>query len=420
MPGFFAPFRSARFLFFLLVEVLLLVTGFLGLKRGVRDLFVQNAEFAADDLFYLFAVGVFPLALCTFIGTFKAIGLGKIKTSQGFLHRIGELQRRMNEQDDFFQMVNNSATSTLTVYNEKNEYWFVNKCAAQKLGKAESDIIGKRIVEVIGLDRGNRIIKFLDTVRQSGEALEVIDQESREGRVAYIQTTYRPLRRFGKLPGDGVMANGEDVTTIMVARERRETMLQQIISTLVAVVDRRDPYAAGHSSQVGKLARALAIEMKLSERDIEAAEIAGLLMNFGKVLISRSILTKTGTLSPDELQRVRDCILTSADILSRIDFDVPVVPTLRQVLEHYDGGGTPKGLRGDEILITAQIVAVANAFVACVSPRAHRPGSNFFTAMKNIIQESGKSYDPRVTTALEKVLSRDAAKFEWLSGKKAT
>lgn len=417
MPEFRKLFSSLQTALLALTEIFLLVGGFFGIHRGARDIFIENAEYAADDLFYLLVLGALPLVLFVALAALEAMRRGKLKTSEGFLHRIGELQRRMNEQDDFFQMVNSSTSSTLLVYNDKNEYWFVNKCAARKIGKPESEIIGKKITDVLGYERGNRIIRCLDSVRQTGESLEVIDQESRDGHIAYIQTTYRPLKRFGKFPGDGVMANGEDVTTIMVSRERRETMLQQIISTLVAVVDRRDPYAAGHSTQVGKLARAMATELRLSDRDVEAAEIAGLLMNFGKVLISRSILTKTGALSPDELQRVRDCILTSADILSRIDFDVPVVPTLRQVLERFDGTGTPKGLRGDEILITAQIVAVANAFVACVSPRAHRPGSNFFTAMKFIIQESGKAYDPRVTTALEKVLSRDAAKFEWLAGK---
>ena len=108
-------------------------------------------------------------------------------------------------------------------------------------------------------------------------------------------------------------------------------------------------YASGHSQRVGQLSRALAEELVLSELEIETAETAGSLMNFGKMLVSRQILTKTVALTTEELQRVRDGIMTSADILSMIDFVGPVVPTLRQVLERMDGTGAPKNLKGEQI-----------------------------------------------------------------------
>jgi HD-GYP domain-containing protein (c-di-GMP phosphodiesterase class II) len=211
-----------------------------------------------------------------------------------------------------------------------------------------------------------------------------------------------------------VLLREDDFTTLIVERERRERMLRQVIDTLVAVVDRRDPYAAGHSARVGQLSKAIAEEMGLDANLIEAAEIAGSLMNFGKVLVSRHILTKTTALTPDELQRVRDSILTSADILAIIGFEGPVVPTLRQVLERYDGTGVPSGLRGEEIMITARIVAVANAYVAFVSPRAHRPGLPFREALAVIARDSGKSFDERVLIALTNYVENRPSKLDWL------
>lgn len=398
-----------------LAEVLLSLLSGYGFWRGAQELFSANEYPQFEPLFFLVFLGVVPLTIVVLIIVLNASEKVRVLSSEGFQHRIDELQRRMNGQDDFFQMINKNTSSTLEIYDNNNEYWYVNASAARKLGVSETFIVGKKVIEVMGLDQGSKVLKNLDIVKQSGLPFEATEHFTESGGgIAYIQTSYRPLAPFGEFPG-GIMAWGDNVTTSMIERERRESMLRQIISTLVAVVDRRDPYAAGHSSHVGQLSRALAVEMNLSDANIEAAEIAGSLMNFGKVMISRSILTKTESLTPEELQRIRDGILMSADILSLIDFSVPVVPSLRQVLEHFDGTGAPHGLKGEAILPTAQIVAVANAFVALVSPRAYRPDLDFSVAMQRLLKDSGTIFAPRVINALEKVLDRKSSEFTWLA-----
>ncbi|MGB9154553.1 MAG: HD domain-containing phosphohydrolase, partial [Alphaproteobacteria bacterium] len=309
----------------------------------------------------------------------------------------------------------NCTPSGLMIFDNNNEYWFVNASAASEIGLADGAVVGKKPVEVMGGERGRKVEKNLDYVKLSGKPMEILHQENTDnGGVRYVHSSYYPISSFGDFPG-GVMVRDENVTTIIVERERRETMLRQVITTLVAVVDRRDPYASGHSARLGHLARELAVEMNLPEREVDAAEIAGSLMNFGKVLVSRSILTKTEGLTPDELQRIRDSIMTSSDILSQIDFNMPVVPTLRQALERFDGTGVPDGIKGDEILMTARILAVANAFVALVSPRAYRPGIDFMIACQNLARDGGKAFDPRVIDALDRFLKKNAAKISWLA-----
>jgi PAS domain S-box-containing protein len=368
-----------------------------------------------DYYFSLIAWGIIPLVLIVVVAVRAAAAVGGALAATGYQNRINDLQHRLNKQDDLFHSISDSTPSILTIFDSDNQYWFVNASAARELGYAGNDVLGKRPAALLGAERGRRVEKSLDQVKKTNQTLEVLDRDVDGGGVIrYIQTSYQPLAPFGEFPG-GVIARSENVTTIVVERERRERMLRQIIATLVGVVDRRDPYASGHSSRVGKLSRALALEMQLPEADADAAEIAGSLMNFGKVLISRSILTKTETLSPEELQRIRDGILTSADILSGIDFSAPVVPTLRQVLERYDGAGVPEGLTGDAILVTARIVAVANAFVALVSPRAYRAGIPFTHAVERLSQDNGKAFDPRVVAALDAYLTKNAAKLEWLS-----
>jgi PAS domain S-box-containing protein len=355
-----------------------------------------------------------PVVLFLFLSVTAAQRLEYERLSSSYQVRLDNLQKRLNAQEDFLHSVTDHNPGAISIFDKNNNYWFVNLNAAQKLGRDPNDIIGLPLIKVIGHEQARKQEARINVVRASGLPIDALDQIAGEkGRVQFVQARYQPIAAAGDFAG-GVMVREEDVTNLILERERRETMLRQVIATLVAVVDRRDPYASGHSQRVGQLSRALAEELVLNEKEIETAEVAGSLMNFGKVLVSRQILTKTSALTPEELQRVRDSILTSADILSLIDFTGPVVPTLRQVLERWDGTGVPQGLKGDDILVTARIVMVANAFVAMVSPRAHRPSLEIKDALQRITADVDKVFDRRVVTALGNCLDNRAGKLDWL------
>ena len=191
--------------------------------------------------------------------------------------------------------------------------------------------------------------------------------------------------------------------------------MRQLVSTLVSVVDRRDPFSANHSVRVGVVSRAIAGEMNLEPELGEAAEIAGNLMNLGKISVPEEVLTKADALSEAEIHLIRDSILTSADLISDIEFDGPIADTIRQLQENFDGSGMPGGLAGDEILLTARVVSVANAFVAMVSARAYRPGMAFDRAMGILVEESGKAFDRRAVSALVNYLENRGGRDEWES-----
>ncbi|MDE1901463.1 MAG: PAS domain-containing protein [Alphaproteobacteria bacterium] len=375
--------------------------------------FWRWAPSSPADAAGLLLCGVVPFALLAVLAARAVSGSGKAMLSTGYMNRIDQLQKRLNAQDDLVHSITDYAPSAMAIFNDKNEYWFVNATAAQNLGRDTAVILGKTPVALLGGETGRKIERHIDTARQTSAPVNFLRQETGpDNALRYIQAYYAPMAAIGDFTG-GVISREEDVTSILVEHERAKGMLRQIISTLVAVVDRRDPYASGHSARVGGLARAMAAELQLSERDMDTAEIAGSLMNFGKVLVSRSILTKTGALTDAELQRIRDGIMTSADILSMIDFGMPVVPTLRQVLERFDGTGVPNRLAGESILMTARIVAVANAFIALVSPRAYRAGLDPLAAADRLAQDAG-AFDPHVTAALQSYLHKNIGKLTWL------
>ncbi|MER2519811.1 MAG: HD domain-containing phosphohydrolase [Bdellovibrionales bacterium] len=374
---------------------------------GLR--FIELEELYAE-LFLSFApLGIFLLFVM------REVKRGEqVRLTSGYNLRIDTLQKRLNEQEDLLSLVANHDSESIVIFDSQNRFWYINATAAQELEREVKDVIGQPLEKVIGYERARKMKDRLERVRATGKEAESLDPRAlQDGSPRFMRSRYQ-LVNCGNL-SNGVMVREEDVTNLLVARERRETALRQIIATLVAVVDRRDPYAAGHSARVGQLSRLLAEELVLGESDIETAEIAGSLMNFGKVLVPRSILTKTSALTSEELKRVRESILTSADILSLIDFSGDVVPTLRQVLERFDGTGAPRGLRDNAILVTARIVAVANTFVALVSSRAHRPSMDSDSALKILKRDADKQFDPRIVETLEKCLQTKGKQLDWLA-----
>jgi len=112
---------------------------------------------------------------------------------------------------------------------------------------------------------------------------------------------------------------------------------------------------------------------------------------------------------------IRESVFTSADLIKDIEFDGSVEGTLRQIQENFDGSGGPKGLKGEEILVTARVVSVANAFVGMVSARSWRPGMNFDKAVDILLSEVGKSFDRKVVTALANHLDNSGGREKWRS-----
>lgn len=197
----------------------------------------------------------------------------------------------------------------------------------------------------------------------------------------------------------GVLVLEQDITALVVEREKRVRTLRGLIDTLVAMVDRRDPYAANHSQMVATIARKVAEQMDVEPLMVETAEIAGTLMNIGKMVVPAEWLTKSGALNDKERTAIRDSLLESATMLEGVEFDGPVAETLRQTLENWDGSG-PQKLKGEQILVSARIVAASNAFVGMVSPRSYRKAMSIDKALDILMKEMDKAFDRKVIIAL--------------------
>lgn len=330
------------------------------------------------------------------------------------------LARRFEFQSKLLRMITDSQRNHILIADTDGRVRFANATLAKDMETQSEDLIGKPLAAAVGPDTARRYAKRSQEANLSNKAVVTVDRvhlDETGDRFRVVQTQHIPLEDHsagpGETPARGTLIVEEDITDVVMEREKRERVLRGVVDALVAVVDRRDPFAAEHSSRVARLSRSIAQEMGLSDIDTDAAELAGALLNLGKLLVPANILTKQGALDEGELKVVRESLLASADIVGRIEFEGPVVETLRQSLEKVDGSGFPEGRKGDEIAVTARILAVANAFVALISPRAHRAGMGLDDACHKLMEMVDSAYDRRVIAALVSYIENKGGREVW-------
>jgi len=158
----------------------------------------------------------------------------------------------------------------------------------------------------------------------------------------------------------------------------------------------------------GEIAR----EMGIEDAEVKTVEVAAKLAGVGSVFVPTSVLTKTTALTPQEQQLIEGAYRVSAELLKDVTFHGPVVETIGQAGEQWDGSG-PLGIEGEDILLPARIVAVAVAFVEVVSVNARRDARTFDQAAGLLLGDAGTRFDRRPVTALINILHNREGTERW-------
>ncbi len=271
-----------------------------------------------------------------------------------------------------------------------------NQATAALAGKPGSDVLGRYCCEVVhGSSAPIENCPFIRVKRSKRKEELVLETDGR-----WLQLIVHPvLDDDGNLIG--AVHNIEDITEHRQAEQRvAETLnrlrgaLGGIIQVISATVETRDPYTAGHQKRVANLAQAIAREMGLSADRVDGLRTAGIIHDLGKVSIPAEILSKPTKLSEIEYKIIQVHPQTGHDILIDIDFPWPLAEMILQHHERINGSGYPKGLKGEDILLEARILAVADVVEAIASHRPYRPGHGIETALLEIEKNSGILYDP--------------------------
>ncbi len=174
------------------------------------------------------------------------------------------------------------------------------------------------------------------------------------------------------------------------------------IEALALAIEAKDHTTHGHLQRVQVYAIEMGKDLGLNEEERQALRAASLLHDIGKLAVPEHIISKPGRLTPEEFEKMKIHPLVGAEILERVQFPYPVVPIVRAHHEKWDGTGYPYGISGEDIPIGARILAAVDCLDALASDRQYRRALPLDEAMKVVLAESGKAFDPKVVQVLAK------------------
>jgi len=201
--------------------------------------------------------------------------------------------------------------------------------------------------------------------------------------------------------------------------EARQESLEQLrravetaIQVLVMAVEVKDPYTAGHQRRVTNLARTMATEMGLPPDKIEGLRVAGVIHDIGKITLPTEILSKPTKMTAIETSLISEHVRLGYDILKNVESSWPMAEIVYQHHERMNGSGYPRNLKGEEILIEARILAVADVVEAMASNRPYRPALGLEAALEEIEKNRGVFYDNAAADACLRLFREKGFKLE--------
>ena len=187
--------------------------------------------------------------------------------------------------------------------------------------------------------------------------------------------------------------------------------LEDALQAIASTVEMRDPYTAGHQRRVAQLAAAIATELGLEPQRVHGIRLAGTVHDVGKIGVPAEILSKPGVLTDIEFDLIKQHPGIGYEILKDVEFPWPIAQMVRSHHERLDGSGYPDGLQGEQILLEARIIAVADVVEAMFLYRPYRAGLGMQAALDEIVGNRGVLYDAAVVDACRQLMDR-GFKFE--------
>jgi len=227
----------------------------------------------------------------------------------------------------------------------------------------------------------------------------------KDGRTLWIESSFSFIRDENGKPLS-ILGEGRDITE----RKQTEGKLQQTLESLrkafnttinvmIAAIEMRDPYTAGHQKKSADFARAIATEMGLAQEKIDGIRMAGTIHDIGKLSIPAEILTKPTKLTNIEFSLIKEHSRCGYEMLKDVESPWKLAEIVYQHHERMNGTGYPRNMKGDEILIEARILAVADVVEAMASHRPYRASLGIEAALEEIEKNKGVLYDDDVVDA---------------------
>ncbi|MEN6465779.1 MAG: HD domain-containing phosphohydrolase, partial [Syntrophaceae bacterium] len=284
-------------------------------------------------------------------------------------------------------------------------------------GYTGGEIIGRTPIECNIWKNIEDWQRFLNELKEKGEAINFeADFFSKEGGILHGLASSAMIEIHGV---QCCLTIIRDITRHIQTENELKESLQQVrvaigttIQVLVSAVEGKDRYTSGHQRRATDLARSIATDMGLPRERIEGLRMAGIVHDIGKLTVPSEILNKPGLLSFLELSLIKEHAQSGYDILKNVKSPWPLADIVHQHHERIDGSGYPQRLRGEEIMMEARILAVADVIEAMCSHRPYRPAAGIDAALEEIEKNKGRSYDPVVADSCLKLFREKRFQFK--------
>jgi PAS domain S-box-containing protein len=286
-----------------------------------------------------------------------------------------------------------------------------NRAGENLLGYSREELLGKSDYDLFPKEQAELFAQKDRDALNRKELVDIAEEpiQTRKRGERILHTKKVPILTEDGEP-EYLLGISEDITERKLAEAKLLETLSNLkkavdttIQVMVSVVEARDPYTAGHQLRVADLACAIATEMELPQEKIDGIRLAGSIHDIGKLSVPSEILSKPTKLTNIEFSMIKEHPRSGYEILKNVESPWQLAQVAYQHHERMDGSGYPRNLKGDEILMEARILAVADVVEAMASHRPYRPALGIEAALEEIEQNKGTLYDNTVADACLKL-----------------
>ena len=335
------------------------------------------------------------------------------RLSSAIDRELREFKNRQERRNTTIQL-RKSEEKYRTLFEDSRDAIYLNDKEGGLIdfNRSTLDLFGYSGEEMLGINTKSVFVnpdeyqRLQDEIAQKGSVREFEAKLCKKDGTkidCLITSTVRLARDKSIIGYQGIV---RDISELASNRKQLEKTLKELrkvlggtIEAMALTVETRDLYTAGHQRRVSNLARSIATEMGVSEDQIQGIRLAGVIHDVGKISVPGEILSKPGKISTNEFGIIKEHPQVGYNILKTVDFPWPIAQIVLQHHERMDGSGYPDGISGDNILIEARILAVADVVEAMASHRPYRAALGINLALEEISKNRGSFYDSKVVDA---------------------
>jgi PAS domain S-box-containing protein len=317
-------------------------------------------------------------------------------------------RKRVEEELRLRAQLLDSTGDSIFVADFDGNFVYLNEAAWKSRGYTRDELMGMNL-HVLDVPEYEKLIEArIRELEEKGQSTFESAHRRKDGSVMPIEVSARIIESGGRKL---VLSAARDITERQQAEQKKleadtllKNALENAIGAIAATLEQRDPYTAGHQRRVAQLAAAIGEEMELAHEVIEGLHFGGLIHDIGKISVPAEILGKPGRLTDIEFGLIEVHAEAGYQIVKDIAFPWPVADMVRQHHERLDGSGYPQGLKGEQIVLEARILAVVDVVEAMSANRPYRPGFGMDAALEEIARCRGTQLDAVAVDACLRVV----------------